>query len=109
MSWAYLAAAIVSEVAATMSLRASDGFRRRWWLPAVVGGYLLAFVFVSLALAEGMALGVAYGVWAAAGVALTATLARLLFSEPLTRLMGLGLLLIGAGVLLVEVGADSAR
>lgn len=109
MTWVFLAGAILSEVAATMSLRASDGLTRRAWIAPVAGGYLLAFVLLSLALSEGLALGVAYGIWAASGVALTAVLARLIFAEPLTRTMAAGILLISAGVLIVELGANAAH
>ncbi|WP_433393727.1 DMT family transporter [Micromonospora sp. KLBMP9576] len=105
MSWVFLAAAIALEVTATMALRASDGLRRKAWAPVVVGGYVSCFVFLSLALRNGMAVGVAYGVWAAVGIALTAILARLVFGEPLTRVMMLGIALVAAGVLLVELGA----
>jgi small multidrug resistance pump len=49
--------------------------------------------------------GVAYGVWAGAGVALVALLSRLVFGEPLTVVMWLGFLLIIAGVWLVESAA----
>ena len=58
-----------------------------------------------LALAGGMALGVAYGIWAASGVALTAILSKFLFKEPFTWLMGLGIVLIVGGVLCIELGA----
>ena len=53
-----------------------------------------------------MPLGVAYGIWAAAGVALTAIGSRVFFKEPLTRVMVLGIALIMAGVLLVELGTS---
>lgn len=109
MSWLFLLGAIIAEVFATMSLRASEGLRVKKWIPAVVLGYLLAFGMLSLALAEGMALGVAYGIWAASGVALTAVLARFIFKEPLTRTMALGILLIASGVLVVELGASAAH
>lgn len=56
-----------------------------------------------------MALGVAYGIWAAAGVALTAVLARVIFSEPLTRVMAFGIVLVAVGVLIVEIGATAAH
>ena len=49
--------------------------------------------------------GVAYGIWAASGVALTAVASKALFKEPLTALMMGGIALIIAGVLLVELGA----
>ncbi|MBG6181962.1 multidrug transporter EmrE-like cation transporter [Arthrobacter sp. CAN_A1] len=50
-------------------------------------------------------LGVAYGIWAAAGVALTAIIGKVLFKEPFTWLMGLGIILIIGGVMLIELGA----
>ena len=75
----------------------------------VVGiGYALAFVLLSLTLRAGMPLGVAYGLWGALGVALTAVLSMLVFGEPITVLVALGIALIMAGVLLVEIGAQRA-
>nr|WP_218885587.1 SMR family transporter [Kineococcus aurantiacus] len=100
-----MAGAIACEVAATAVLRVSDGGRVRRWIPVVGLGYLVSFAFLSLALRAGMPVGVAYGVWSAVGVAATALLARALFGDPLTRTMLLGVLLIAAGVLLVELGA----
>ena len=66
---------------------------------------LLAFVFLTGALRTGVPLGVAYGVWTAAGVALTAIFSRLIHQEPMTPLMIAGIGMIGAGVLLIELGA----
>lgn len=104
MAWLFLTGAILTEVAATLSLRMAAGGRRAWYT-AVVTGYLLAFTCLSLALSHGMGLGVAYGIWAAAGVALTAIAGRVLFGEPLTGVMALGIALIMGGVLLIELGA----
>lgn len=58
MSWVFLAAALAFEVTATMALRASEGLRNKAWAPAVVGGYVTCFVFLSLALRAGLAVGV---------------------------------------------------
>lgn len=103
-AWLLLVGAILSEVTATLSLRVAAGGRRAWYAVVVVG-YVVAFGLLSLALDRGLGLGVAYGIWAAAGVALTAVASRLLFGEPLTPLMLAGIGLIIGGVLLVEVGA----
>lgn len=105
LGFAALAGAVACEVAATMALRASDGLRDKRWLPAVVGGYLIAFTLLTLALSTGMGIGVAYGIWAASGVALTAVLARLIWLDPLTKTVTPGIALIAAGVLIVELGA----
>lgn len=100
-----LAVAIAAEVSATLSLRmASQPKASGWWYVPVAVGYLVAFTMLWLVLANGMPLGVAYGIWTAVGVAATAVLGRVLFREPLTWLMGLGIALIVGGVLLVEVG-----
>ena len=102
-AWPALGGAIISEVSATLALRQAlnqPGFY------VVVGiGYALAFVLLSLTLRAGMPLGVAYGLWSAGGVAVTAMASRLLFGEPLTRTMVAGIVLIMAGVLLVELGS----
>jgi small multidrug resistance pump len=101
--WWALAGAIVIEVAATLALRASDGFRKKTWLVPVVLGYVASFSMLSWSLSLGMPVGIAYGVWSACGVALVAIIARYLFAEPLTWIMGLGIAFIIAGVLTIEV------
>lgn len=101
--WWALAGAIGLEVLATLSLRASDGFRKRVWILPVAVGYLMSFYLLWLSLALGMPVGIAYGIWTACGVALVAVLARFLFAEPLTWVMGLGIGLIIAGVLTIEL------
>ena len=105
-AWLALGGAIVSEVSATLALRQAlnhPGFY------VIVGiGYALAFILLSLTLRAGMPLGGAYGLWGALGVALTALLSMLVFGEPITVLVALGIALIMAGVLLVEIGAQRA-
>ncbi|MCT1434315.1 MULTISPECIES: DMT family transporter [Dietzia] len=99
-----LVCAIIGEVIGTVSLRMASAGKKVWWI-GVGAGYVFAFVMLSVALAQGLPLGVAYGIWAAAGVAITAILSRIFFKEPLTRVMGLGIVLIVVGVLLIELGA----
>lgn len=104
MAWILLVGAIVAEVCATLSLRMASLGRRAWYAPVVVG-YTAAFGLLSLALGEGLGIGVAYGIWAALGVALTAVASKVLFDEPLTPTMAAGIALIIGGVLLIELGA----
>ncbi|MGH3580706.1 MAG: DMT family transporter [Mycobacterium sp.] len=101
--WALLISAIVTEVAATLSLRASQDHPA--WLAVVVVGYAVAFVLLALVLREGIPVGVAYGIWGAAGTALTTVLAALIFRDALTWPIAGGIALIIAGVLLVEFGS----
>ena len=105
--WLFLAAAIVLEVAGSLSLKGALTHPALYLVVAL--GYSGAFVFLALTLRARMPLGVAYGIWGAAGVALTALLSAAIFDEPLTPLMGAGIAIIIAGVLCVELGAQRAR
>lgn len=104
MQWLFLIGAIVSEVFGAISLRMAATGQRAYY-GAVAVGYLFAFGFLTLTLNEGLGLGVAYGIWAASGVALTAVASKILFKEPLTPIMLGGIALIIGGVLMVELGA----
>ncbi len=103
MMWCLLGAAIVLEVAATLALRASEGFRRKIWLVPVVAGYCSALYLLWATLKLGMPVGVAYGIWTACGVALVTVVARVLFKDPVTMKMAIGVALIVSGVLTIEL------
>ena len=103
MTLIILGFAIASEIAGTLSLRVAARGRPSWYA-AVAVGYLASLGLLSLALHRGLGLGVAYGIWAASGVALTAVLSRLIFKEPLSGVMTGGIGLIAVGVLLIELG-----
>lgn len=106
-AWAWLIGAIVTEVTGTLALR---GALDRPWLYAVtVVGEVGSFFLLVKVLQAGMPLGVAYGVWGALGVALTAGMSAVLFDEAFTGVMVAGLVLVIGGVLLVELGSRGAR
>jgi small multidrug resistance pump len=108
VAYLFLALAIVSEVVATVSLKLSEGFSRLGPSVVVVVGYLLAFGLLSQALARGLGVSVAYGVWAAAGVALVAVAGAVLLGESLTWVQVGGIALVIGGVLALELGARPA-
>ncbi|KQO60033.1 DMT family transporter [Curtobacterium sp. Leaf261] len=105
--WLLLAGAILTEVTASLSLKGALDHPALY--AVVVAGYGAAFVLLALVLRTGMALGVAYGIWGATGVALTAVGSLLVFREPITLLMGIGIAVVIAGVLCVELGAQAAH
>jgi len=104
--WFYLIGAILSETAGSLSLKAA--LEHPAWYALVAVGFVSAFLFLSLVLRAGVALGVAYGIWGASGVALTAVLSALLFGEALTPVMLGGIALIIVGVLTIELGSQRA-
>lgn len=105
-TWALLFAAIAVEVAATLSLRASQDHSA--WLLLVAAGYAGSFVLLTMVLRAGMPVGVAYGIWGASGTVATAVLAAAIFGDAFTWPIAAGIVLIIAGVLLVEFGSRPA-
>jgi small multidrug resistance pump len=105
MPWLFLAGAIVSEVVATTFLKLSEGFTKLVPSIIVVVGYVAAFAMLSQALTRGMTIGVAYGVWAAVGVALVAIVGAAFLGESMTWVQVGGIALVIAGVLALELGA----
>lgn len=105
--WLLLLGAIGAEVTASLSLKGA--LDQPLWYVVVVLGYVTSFVLFAFTLRAGLGLGVAYGIWGALGVALTAILAMLIFGEPLTPVMIAGLALIIVGVLTIELGSQRAE
>lgn len=104
--WLLLVGAILTEVTGSVSLKAAVEHPGWYFLTAI--GFVVALMFLSAVLREGMALGVAYGIWGASGVALTATLSTVIFGEPFTGTTVMGVALIIIGVLTIELGAQRA-
>ncbi|MGW0050426.1 multidrug efflux SMR transporter [Nocardia cyriacigeorgica] len=104
MTFLFLALAIVSEISATVSLKLSEGFTKLVPSIVVVVGYAAAFVFLSQALKRGMAVGVAYGIWSAVGVAAVALIGVLFLDERLTPVQVGGIALVILGVVALELG-----
>jgi small multidrug resistance pump len=99
-----LAIAIVGEVSATTALKLSENFTRLVPSIVVVVGYLIAFGVLARLLKDGFPVGVAYAVWAAAGIAAVAVIGAVFLNEPVTWTMAGGLLLVIGGVVLLELG-----
>lgn len=101
--WLFLSIAILTEVIGSLSIKAAG--MNPVWYSLVVAGFLVAFYSLSMTLRNGMPLSVAYGIWGASGVALTAVLSTLIFKESFTFLMGVGLVIVIIGVLVVQLGS----
>lgn len=99
-----LAIAIIGEVAATTSLKLSENFTKLVPSVIVVAGYLTAFALLGKLLKDGFPVGVAYAIWAAAGIAAVAVIGALFFKEPVSWTMAGGLLLVIGGVVMLELG-----
>ncbi len=104
--WIFLSIAIVSEVAATSALKACEGFTRLWPSVIVLVGYGTALFFLSLTL-KTIPVGVVYAIWSGVGIALIALVAWVFFGQSLDAPAIVGLLLIVAGVVVLNVFSTS--
>ncbi|MDB5989104.1 MAG: QacE family quaternary ammonium compound efflux transporter [Herbaspirillum sp.] len=103
----YLAIAIASEVIATSALRAADGFTRLLPSILVVAGYALAFFFLALTL-KTIPVGIAYAIWAGIGIVLISLAAYFLYGQTLDAPALIGIGLIVAGVVVINLFSKSS-
>ena len=94
--------AILAEVVATTALARSESFTRLWPSVVAILGYAAAFWLLSFPLRT-MPTGVVYAIWSGLGIVLIALVAWLWGKQPLDLPAVIGLGLIMAGVIVVNV------
>jgi small multidrug resistance pump len=102
-----LTVAIVAEVIATSALKASDGFSRAWPSVLVVAGYATAFFLLSLTLRT-IPVSIVYATWSGMGIVLIAVVGWIVFGQSLDWAAILGMGLILAGVMVLNLLSKSA-
>jgi small multidrug resistance pump len=105
--WLVLGCAIVAEVIATSALKASDGFSRLIPSLITVVGYAIAFYLLALTLRT-MPVGIAYAIWSGVGTILIGAVAWLWYGQKLDLAAVIGMALIVAGVIVLNVFSKSA-
>ena len=100
--YVYLLIAIIAEVTATSSLKASRGFTRLLPSVVVIVGYGAAFYFLSLSL-KGIGVGVAYALWSGIGIVLLSVVGVVVFGEEIDLPAVIGFALIVAGVVVLNL------
>lgn len=102
----YLAIAIAAEVAATTSMKAISGFSKPLPLILVICGYGLAFWMLTLVV-RSIPVGIAYAIWAGLGIVLVSIAAAFLYDQKLDLPALLGMGLIVAGVVVIQLFSGS--
>ena len=106
MVYLCLGLAIVAEVCATSALKASESFTRLWPSVVVVVGYGIAFALLSVTLRT-IPVGIAYAIWSGLGIVLISAVGWIWFGQSLDVPAVVGLGLIIAGVLVVNLFSRS--
>ncbi len=105
-AYTWLAIAIVAEVIATSTMRATQGFTRIGPSLVTVAGYAVAFYCLSLALRT-LPTGIAYAIWSGVGIVLVACIAWGWQGQRLDAPAMLGIALILAGVVVMNLFSKS--
>lgn len=108
MPYVLLALTIITEVIATLSLRATEGFTKLVPSVVVVAGYGLSFWLMALTLRY-LQLGVVYAIWSGVGTAIVAAVGILFLDEPARWNILAGIGLVIAGVVLLNIGGAAHR
>ena len=103
LAYLFLFIAIFAEVIATSLLKSTAGFSRLWPTVICLLGYAVSFALLALSIARGMQTDVAYALWSAIGTAAIVLIAVLFLGSPMSTAKVVGIGLIIAGVLTLNL------
>lgn len=106
MAYGSLALAIAFEMLGTMFLMKSEQFTRMGPTVAMAALYIGSFFFLSQTL-KTIPLGIAYAIWGALGIVLTAIIGLVIFKQTLDLAAVVGIAMIVGGVLVINVFSQS--
>ena len=106
MNYIYLIVAVAFEVVATSALKETNGFTRLWPSVVALAGYACAFYFLSLVLRQ-VPVGIVYAMWCGAGIVFITAIAWIWFRQTLDLPALLGIGLIMAGVIVINLFSKS--
>ncbi|WP_298982966.1 SMR family transporter [uncultured Roseibium sp.] len=104
-TYLFLIAAIVAEVIATSALAKTENFTRLAPSIITISGYAVSFWLLSFPIRV-LPTGIVYAIWSGAGIVLITLVAWLVFNQKLDLPAILGLGLIVAGVVVINVYSD---
>lgn len=107
LKYLLVSGAIVAEVIATSALKASDGFSKLWPSVITVICYAAAFYLLSIAMRY-MQMGIIYAIWSGVGIVLISLVGLFLFGQKPDLPAVIGLTLIIAGVLVINLFSRTA-
>lgn len=107
MPYVYLALAIVAEVIATSSMKATEQFTRLVPSLVVAVGYACTFFLLSVVV-KTLPIGIVYAVWSGMGTVLVTVVAAIIYRQIPDWPCALGMTLIITGVVVLNVFSKTA-
>ena len=106
IQYIYLAIAIICETIGTMFLKASDGFSKPLPAMGALLGFILALVLLSKTL-QFIPVGIVYALWSGIGIVLITILGVVIFKQHLDTPSYIGIGLILAGVIILQIFSNA--
>jgi small multidrug resistance pump len=107
VQYVYLILAIIAETVGKSALQASQQFTRAGPTVLVVVAYAIAFFLLGMAL-KYIPVGIAYAIWSGLGIVCIALIGYLVFGQKLDLAASIGLGLIVAGIVVIQVFSRTA-
>jgi small multidrug resistance pump len=104
MAYVLLGLAIATEVLGTSLLKSTEGFTKLWPTVASLGAYAVSFLTLATAIQKGLQVGIGYAIWSGLGTTLIVIIGALFLSEPVTVAKVVGVALVIAGVVVLNLG-----
>lgn len=114
MAWFLLSCAILTEIAATVALKHTNGlniFTHTFLTISVVVLYITSYVCMAQALKLQLEVSIAYAVWSGIGTAAITIIGAIFFRESVhpVKIGGIALIVVGVAMLNLVPGADGAE
>ena len=104
--WLALAIAIVAEVIATSTMKATNEFTRFWPSLVVVLGYGTGFYFMTISMRV-LPIGIMYALWSGVGILVVSIMGWVIYRQALDIPAIIGMSFIVAGVVVINVFSKS--
>jgi small multidrug resistance pump len=104
--WLALAIAIVAEVIATSTMKATNEFTRFWPSVVVVLGYGTGFYFMTISMRV-LPIGIMYALWSGVGILVVSIMGWVIYRQALDIPAIIGMSFIIAGVVVINVFSKS--
>jgi small multidrug resistance pump len=105
MTYILLMIAIVTEVTATLLLKASNGWEKWWFGMGAIFFYALAGMVLAFVL-KSMSVGLAYAIWSGVGIALVCIASVMFWQQKFDVYALTGVLLIILGTALITLKSN---
>jgi len=106
LHYIYLILAVLAETVGTSALQASQQFSKFWPSVLVVVAYSLSFYLLAFTL-KFMPVGIVYALWSGLGILFIAIIGFVVFGQRLDMPAILGLSMIIAGIVVIQVFSDT--